>query len=555
MTTSTPTATWEAPGPGSWIRDTSHSPPAPTPFYRRVASTYTKVAYATVMEAWGGAVATLDMQFVHGDLYRRLVPLIAADRDKGKLPPKPALWLATRLHPTFRRRNRKAAETLATKPYLDVVAGWQTERHEWMAANAALTAVDPASLDDDALARHLRDLDAHAIRGWLRHHELHGADLGPIGDLMLHTQQWKLDPVAVMALLKGASPATVDASRHAERIADALREADVDPAAVRDLARIRAVPAASNHLDDYLAEFGNRVITGYDIEDLTLRELPSAICSIVRAAATGDAVPDDHFDEAEAERLATESGDAATFRELLDSARAAYGMRDDNGPLTWEWPAGLVRRAYLAAGARLATATRIRTPELAFEMDIDELADVVAGGPAPGDLTARADYRRWEAEQQGPETLGPQPDGEPDLSAFPPPLGRVMGIVVSAITMLEVDPTIERETLGGLGIGDVTYEGVARVATDPAEAIAEMEPGDILVAPWTAPSYNAVLSIAGAIVIQEGGLLCHAAVMARELELPAVIGCHDAMREIRTGDRIEVDPVAGRVRVLASATD
>lgn len=553
MSTSTPTATWDAPGPGSWIRDTSHSPPAPTRFFRRVASTYTKVAYAGIMEGWGGAIATLDMQFVHGDMYRRLVPLIAADRDNGKLPPKPALWLATRVHPAFRRRNRKAAETLATKPYLDVVAGWQTEREEWMAANAALTAIDPASLDDDALARHLRDLDAHAIRGWLRHHELHGSDLGPIGDLMLHTGQWKLDPVAVMAQLKGASPATVEASRHAERIASALRTAGVDPAQIRAVEQIRAVPAAREHLDDYLAEFGHRVITGYDIEDLTLRELPAAICSIVRAAANGDAVPDDQLDEAEVARLATASGEPDTFRELLESARAAYGMRDDNGPLTWEWPAGLVRRAYLAAGARLATATRIRTPELAFEMDIDELAAVIAGEPAPGDLVERAAHRRWEAGQQGPETLGPQPDGEPDLSAFPPPLARVMGIVVSAITMLEVDPTIERETLGGLGIGHATYEGVARVATDPAEAIVQMEPGDILVAPWTAPSYNAVLSIAGAIVIQEGGLLCHAAVMARELELPAVIGCHDAMTAIRTGDRIEVDPVAGRVRVLVAA--
>ena len=76
-----------------------------------------------------------------------------------------------------------------------------------------------------------------------------------------------------------------------------------------------------------------------------------------------------------------------------------------------------------------------------------------------------------------------------------------------------------------------------------------MEPGDVLVAPWTAPTYNAVLAIAGAIVVQEGGLLCHAAVMARELGIPAVIGCRGAMELIGDGDLVDVDAAAGEVRV------
>jgi rifampicin phosphotransferase len=59
-----------------------------------------------------------------------------------------------------------------------------------------------------------------------------------------------------------------------------------------------------------------------------------------------------------------------------------------------------------------------------------------------------------------------------------------------------------------------------------------------------------VLTIAGAIVVQEGGLLSHAAVMARELGLPAVIGCRRAMEVIRDGDLVEVDPDAGEVRIV-----
>src|SRR5215213_6610261 len=101
-----------------------------------------------------------------------------------------------------------------------------------------------------------------------------------------------------------------------------------------------------------------------------------------------------------------------------------------------------------------------------------------------------------------------------------------------------------------MGIGDTPYIGTARVVHDAVEALATMEPGDVVVAAYTAPTYNAVLSMAGAIVTEQGGLLCHAAVIARELGLPAVIGASGAMSVIPDGATVEVDPVAGRVRVL-----
>ena len=84
---------------------------------------------------------------------------------------------------------------------------------------------------------------------------------------------------------------------------------------------------------------------------------------------------------------------------------------------------------------------------------------------------------------------------------------------------------------------------------DAVEALAAMEPGDIVVAPYTAPTYNSVLAMAGAIVTEEGGPLCHAAVLARELGLPAVIGASGAM-DLPDGATIEVDPAAGVVRIL-----
>ena len=159
--------------------------------------------------------------------------------------------------------------------------------------------------------------------------------------------------------------------------------------------------------------------------------------------------------------------------------------------------------------------------------------------------------RRREAEADAPNVLGP-PMPPPDTSAFPPGIRRVMDIILAAVSNLEADPAC-RGDLRGLGIGTSIHRGVARVAIDPDRVLDVMEPGDVLVAPWTAPTYNAVLAIAGGIVVQEGGLLSHAAVMARELGIPAVIGCRGAMELIGDGDMVDVDALAGEVRVVERA--
>ena len=70
------------------------------------------------------------------------------------------------------------------------------------------------------------------------------------------------------------------------------------------------------------------------------------------------------------------------------------------------------------------------------------------------------------------------------------------------------------------------------------------------VVPCTTPAFNMVLTLAGAVVTAEGGALSHAAVLARELGIPAVVGAPAALRDIPDGATVEVDPVAGVVRVV-----
>ncbi len=77
-----------------------------------------------------------------------------------------------------------------------------------------------------------------------------------------------------------------------------------------------------------------------------------------------------------------------------------------------------------------------------------------------------------------------------------------------------------------------------------------LEPGDVLVAPSTGPAFNLVLPRLGAIVTDRGGLLSHAAIVAREFGVPAVVGCSEATRAVPDGARVRVEGATGTVTVL-----
>jgi len=152
-----------------------------------------------------------------------------------------------------------------------------------------------------------------------------------------------------------------------------------------------------------------------------------------------------------------------------------------------------------------------------------------------------------------PATLG-EAEALPPLDALPEPLATTVSLVLTVIAELgmgELDgPPVDRPPLTGTGIGTEPFVGVARVAENADEAFDRLEPGEILVTRTTSPAYNMVLTLVGGLVTAEGGPMSHAAVLSRELGIPAVVGAPDAMSSIADGDRIEVDPRAGRVRVV-----
>jgi phosphohistidine swiveling domain-containing protein len=104
------------------------------------------------------------------------------------------------------------------------------------------------------------------------------------------------------------------------------------------------------------------------------------------------------------------------------------------------------------------------------------------------------------------------------------------------------------ERVQGLGVSAGVAEGTARVVTDPS--FAEVEPDEVLVAPTTDPSWASIMYVSSALVVDIGGPISHAAVVARELGMPCVVGTRTGTRDIRTGDRVRVDGATGTVEIL-----
>ena len=96
----------------------------------------------------------------------------------------------------------------------------------------------------------------------------------------------------------------------------------------------------------------------------------------------------------------------------------------------------------------------------------------------------------------------------------------------------------------GRSIGSRIGSGPARVIKDVSE-MARVQTGDVLVADMTDPDWEPVMKRAAAIVTNRGGRTCHAAIIARELGIPAVVGCGDATQWIREGQEVTVSCAEG----------
>jgi rifampicin phosphotransferase len=334
---------------------------------------------------------------------------------------------------------------------------------------------------------------------------------------------------------------------------DGLRQA-VESAAAGDvmapvdLSALRTLPggpAFVDRLEAFLAEHGH---LGQNHDDLRLASWAEAprsllgriatrIASPARSSSKREAALRARADELEAgvrEALRDKPDDLAAFERTLEHARAIGWLTEGHNYWIDRLSQARLRALAMRVGARLVREGRFDVADDVFFLGRDEVAEAIRDGRPRQELVARrrAEHERNE-RRTPPYWVGKVPDELPSGDRFDGPRVASAG----------------GDTLSGKGASAGVVRGPARI-TLSQDDFGRIQPGDIIVCPSSNPSWVPVFTIAGGLVTNTGGVLSHAAVVAREFGLPAVVGTGDATTRIADGRLVEIDGTAGTVRLL-----
>jgi len=533
----------DPPGPGPWTQDGVHFPRPMTRYFQDMHPLAFKAGTTDFARFYGMLIDGLQMAYVQGFGYNQLLP---APEDQ----------IPTRI--------ARAEEVYARKLWREQLQEWDTQRKPAaIAAHRAIQAVDPDALSDDELAGYLKRCGDHHAAMITQHMRFTAAAVLPVGDFLAQVGDWTgLPPSELLGLMRGTTEVSSGGSDEMSRLKQAFNQDaaardlladDGDPAQL--LGKLRALGGETGAaVAGYLDLVGHRIVDGFDIAEPTALEMPDALLRSMRIVLSGDERAASDIDARTAEaRAKVPAEHQAQFDELLAEARRNYRLRDERGVYSDIWASGLMRRATLAAGRRLAARGRIAQPAHLLEASLDEMGALLAGtgGPSSDDLASRAAYRATYTAKDVPATLGPPAPPPPDLSALPPSVGRLMRATAIALGHVfgSSETQNEDQLLYGLAASKGVYEGTARRVSSPAE-FGRINRGDVLVTESTSEAFNILLPLLGGIVTDNGGLLSHAAIVAREYGIPGVVGTREATERIRDGVRVRVDGDAGEVTLL-----
>ena len=274
---------------------------------------------------------------------------------------------------------------------------------------------------------------------------------------------------------------------------------------------------------------------------------------------------------AERERITTEyrallrtDEDRKAFDDQLGLARTVFPYVENHNFYVEHWHHTVFWNKMRSFGELLKEKGFLADVEDMFYLHRREVYDALydcitswsVGTPARGPkywapiIAKRKNIIENMSKWQPPPALGPPPEA----------VTEPFTVMLWGITTERIQDWLglgEQESGAGAGTNQLTgfagssgiVEGLARVVMSP-DQIGTVEDGEVLVCPVTAPSWVPVFSRIAAAVSDSGGIMCHAAIVAREYGLPAVVGTGYATKRIKTGQLLRVDGDTGVVTIL-----
>jgi pyruvate,water dikinase len=444
-------------------------------------------------------------------------------------------------------------------------ATWEEQwKPEVIARNVPLKTADWSSLSDDELVAKLDELTDWMRYQWWIHGHINFVLLSSSAFCDLYDKVMAPDePTEAYRMLQGFPTTSVDAAKglwalsrmalanptlkelfETKESAHVLAALD-ESAEGRDLRR---------QLDEFLFDYGWRHDAVYDLADVPWHEDPAIPLRTIRGMI---ALPESEDPELQyqanvaareelfaklREKLADDPDTMAELDELYDAARYSFPLTEDHAFYIDQMYIGVFRRFVLAVGERLVGNGVLEQPDDVFFLYRDELVDALTNG---GDKRSLVAERRASFERAS-QVIPPSPLGTP-----PPPPETPDPFMVAVVQRLlgvvpheeNTDPNALKAVAGSPGV----YTGTARVCRSLAQAADDLQEGEIMVVEMTLPPWVPLFSLAGAVVSDVGGVLSHAAIVARECGVPAVVGTNIGTTTITTGQTITVDGNKGVV--------
>ena len=411
---------------------------------------------------------------------------------------------------------------------------------------------DPARWTDDprfaAFLNHVRSLAAQDPKimpwPWLKTVPRQALDLiKPIGDLRIDylpgTMLSLLSLFIVLRLL-GRSALLADLLVTRTRTSDANHALEALAARVRDdpdlyeavstldPRQLAAFPTFEADFSAYLAEYGHReTVTPVLVTPPTQRDAPDTVLALIKVLAAEPPRPPEDQDRVLHKLLQHPllrgGRQRARVTRWVEAARAGMAFREDSH-FYFLMPLPILRRSLLEMGRRLRDVELLEEPEQVFHLRLEELEAINDPTPLKDAERLRSAVRTRSARREelagvrliDPTAVFPQRDaGDALITGTPASSGSATGPV--------------------------------RLIHGPAE-FGRLAAGDVLVCPYTNPAWTTLFQRAAAVVVDSGGPGSHAAIVAREYGIPAVMGTGTGTTTLTDGQLVTVDGSTGRVR-------
>ncbi|AFM41077.1 phosphoenolpyruvate synthase/pyruvate phosphate dikinase [Desulfosporosinus acidiphilus SJ4] len=556
---------WDA--KGFWMRDNIHWPRPVHPLFVSYGLIPIEVGSARAYEEWSMPSLKYAYLVLHGYVFQRIEPI------GGDAPPImerfPLLFHLWRINPLLRSRVLGFGQFIKEK-------GFEKHAHDWREVwePEAQRRLEPirgfnrANASMEEIANHLEQLYDFLCWAWNPHCKIVMLGMYIRGRwLEICEKLLNLTEYEAFELVQINDPAVLNTMN---RLLTLARRAAADQTVseILSLPSEKALQGLSHtwfqkELDQFLESEGDRPADSFEFTP-TWREMPEIVVGIIKGLMDSDnsITEDSEFQAYRQQRIkelrSTLKGkERKDFDAWLELAEEAQPLSEIHDYILLTVPLSLTRYAAIEAGRRFVKQNILDSPDDIFFLYREELLSALRKNYDHASLNGLVAERKAEHCKNfslvPPQTIGKIPIAPP-FHVFPPIAAEGMKIFVKQYSLLEAQQGVslelspEGELLGIPGSPGVAEGSVRIIHT--AEEFSLVQDGEVLVCPFTTPTWTVLFPKLAALVTDSGGALSHAAIVSREYRLPSIVGTIKATKTLHNGQRVRVDGTAGKLQVL-----